>query len=165
MTPWLHRPREEAHLLNPAFCGGVLAAAATGYQAVISSGMPLPLAPLVLAVTLHQPTRQSLPRTRATSLAVWLQEHASARVLLKERVVSLASFAREAALFGSVYGYLEIGEGACLKAPSAGSPLRRILTDAEPEPKECFKKAEFVGRWFAYAGSAHTVLALWGVRP
>src|SRR5262249_28563315 len=99
MKPWIERPREEAHLLNPSFCSACICASITGYSTVASGNMPFPLVFVVLPIALHRRTRELLPRSTRTSLAVWLDQHADARVGLVERARSLVPFAREALIY------------------------------------------------------------------
>ncbi len=35
----------------------------------------------------------------------------------------------------------------------------------EGEIDDCYRKADFVGRWFARAGTVTTIYAMWGVKP
>jgi hypothetical protein len=50
-------------------------------------------------------------------------------------------------------------------ADAWGKAIRKSLRGSSDEVRETAKKAEFVGKWFAHAGAAATVLALIGVRP
>jgi Family of unknown function (DUF6521) len=45
---WTGRPREEANLLNPAFCCTALTSSIVGYMGVDAEGMPYPLAFMIL---------------------------------------------------------------------------------------------------------------------
>lgn len=165
MTVWTERSREEANLLNPAFCCLGLAAAASGYQSVANQGIPLSLAYMILPLTLHKATREALPRNRRTSLPMWIQDNASARVLFHERLISLKAFTREAILFGCQRGWIVAHDDASLTTDRTESGLRRLYQSLESEPKDCAIKALFVGKWMAAAGSPATVMALWGIRP
>lgn len=165
MTACAERSREETHLLNPAFCCLGLTAAASGYQSVASHGIPIGLAYMVLPLTLHKATRESLPRDTRTSLPMWIQNNASARILFYERLVSLKPFTREAILFGCQRGWIVARDDASIMAGRTESSLRRSYQSLKPEPKECTIKSFFVGKWMAAAGSPATVMALWGIRP
>lgn len=165
MTTWIVRPREEAYLLNPAFCCLGITGAAVGYREVTNRGLPLALAYMVLPITLHKPTRELLPRTRRTSLPVWIQDNALARVSFHERLLSLKPFTSEAILFGCARNWLRFGEDASLVTDQTEAALRSMYRALEDEPKDCSIKAVFVGKWLACAGSAATVMALWGIQP
>lgn len=165
MTVWLERPPEEAHLLNPAFCCLGIMAAVVGYQEVASRGLPLPLAHMVLPITLHKPTRDLLPRDRRTSLPLWIQDNAAVRVLFYERLMILQRFTNEAILFGCRQGWFYMDDNASIVTDRREAALRRAYHALGDEPKDCALKAVFVGKWFAAAGPTATVMALWGVQP
>lgn len=165
MKPWNQRPVEEANLLNPAFCCTALTSSIVGYMAVDVEGMPYPLAFMLLPIVLHKATREALPQTIRTSLAAWIQEHTSVRVLFPERVVALKPHTREAILFGILHDWLTFRSDGRLRTTMAGQDVSRFLRRLDGEARECVMHARFVGRWFASAGSPQTVLALWGIRP
>lgn len=165
MKVWIERPREEAHLLNPAFCCLGITAAVVGYQHMASRGLPLTLAYMVLPITLHKPTRDLLPRNRRTSLPLWIQQNASVRVLFHERLLSLKLFTREAIIFGCGKGWISLGDDASLVTNRTEAALRRAYQSLGDEPKDCAIKAVFLGKWLASAGPPATVMALWGIQP
>lgn len=165
MTVWIERPREEAHLLNPAFCCLGITAAVVGYQGVASRGLPLALAHMVLPIALHKATRDLLPRDRRTSLPLWIQDNASVRVLFYERLLSLKSFTNEAIIFGCRKGWFRLRDDASLVTDRTEAAIRRAYRVLGDEPKDCAIKAVFIGKWLASAGSPATAMALWGIHP
>lgn len=165
MSVWIERPREEAHLLNPAFCCLGITAAVVGYKDITSRGLPLALAHIVLPIILHKPTRDLLPRNRRTSLPLWIQDNALVRVLFYERLLSLKPFTNEAIIFGCRKGWFNLGENASLMTDRRESTLRSAYQALGDEPKDCAIKAVFIGKWLASAGSPATVMALWGIQP
>src|SRR5438067_1970578 len=100
MKVWTQRAKDEAFLLNPAFCCTVISTAVSNFVDTSTNGMPLPIAFMVLPILLHKPTRDRLPANTRTSMPAWLQENASARVLFYERLISLKPHTREAIQFG-----------------------------------------------------------------
>ncbi|MFH1021789.1 MAG: three component ABC system middle component [Planctomycetota bacterium] len=164
MRAWLERPQEEAHLLNPSFCCLGIAAAVAGYHDTAQHGLPLPLTYMILPITLHRPTRDLLPRNRRTSLPMWIQDNAAARVLFYERLMSLKTFTNEAILFGCERRWLGIDTDASILSNQRENAIRRAIQSLDDEPKDCVLKAMFVGKWFADAGPASTVMTLWGVQ-
>lgn len=164
MKIWTERPREEAHLLNPAFCCIVISGACTGYQETIESGLPFPLTFMVLPIVLHKPTRTALPNSIRTSLPAWIQENASARVQFYERLMSLKPHTREAIAYGLQFDYFAF-HGGKLRANIRKNIINRALNLLEDEARECVLRARFLGKWFASVGSAETTMALWGIRP
>ncbi len=165
MKPWAGRPTELAYLFNPAFCGWVLREAIEGYNSVRASGMPLPLAFLILPVVLHRPTRELVPMAVTTKLHVWLQEHPEVRVNFAERTRELAPFTREALLFLGAKGQLQVGDDGVVTVAGKLGRGKAALTQHSGEMRESLTKAKFVGRWFASSGETAMVFQMWGVCP
>jgi len=95
---------------------------------------------------------------------MWLQNNAAARVLFYERLMSLKSFTNEAILFGCERGWLVIDTDASILSNQRETAIRRSLQSLDDEPKDCVLKAMFIGKWFAAAGPASTVMALWEIQ-
>lgn len=165
MKQWTQRPVEEANLLNPAFCSALITSSDVGYMSIDNAGIPYPLVFLMLPVVLHKSTRDLLPRTKRTSLATWIQRNTEVRILFAERVIALKPYTREAILFGMLHHWLTLGDGGKLQTNLDDIYIDLITKKLKNEAKECVNKARFVGRWFASAGSAQTVMALWGIIP
>lgn len=68
---WTTRPREEAALFNPAFCGEIIVRSAASYLQVKPQGFALPLAYLLLPLTLSAQLRDALPRRSDTTFVTW----------------------------------------------------------------------------------------------
>jgi hypothetical protein len=71
---------------------------------------------------------------------------------------------REALRFGLTHGKFAFTNDTVISGPkrfaaSAAPP------DATPDVIASLKKAAFLGRWFAAAGSPANILATWGVAP
>lgn len=165
MTPWSQRSREERSLLNPAFCANLLWNAARGYAGVGRGSLSFEESFLVLPFVLHRETREALPRDTRTSLAVWLDENPLARGRIASRARLLVAFTKEAMTFGGVHGFIRLGEGRLQADEAWNRSVTRSLKESSKEVRACARRAEFIGKWFAVAGSAPTVLALIGVRP
>jgi Family of unknown function (DUF6521) len=165
MRQWTQRPREEANLLNPAFCCAALTSSIAGYMAVNVEGIPYPLVFMILPIVLHKATREALPQNTRTSLAAWIQDNAAMRVLFPERVISLKPHTREAVLFGLLHDWLAFQTDARLQTAMGERRINQFRRRLDDKARECVLRANFVGRWFASAGSPQTVLALWGIRP
>ena len=165
MISWSERSREERALLNPGFCATLLWQAARGYADVGTGALSFEEAFLVLPFVLHRETREALPRNRRTSLAVWLNENPLVRGRIANRARFLVPFTKEGMSFGGVHGLLRIDHGQLHADETWRRSVERSLKISSEEVRECAKKAEFVGRWFAQAGSTRTVFVLMGVRP
>lgn len=163
MSNWSERSPEETRLFNPSFLSLLLWSTAVGYKESSGNGLPFELAFLTLPVSLHKSTREALPRSPRTSLAAWIEENAYFRVGFAERAKNLAPFVREAILFGSTHGLVDISEQGRLFASPRPQTLTRYLREATEEVRDCIKRAEFVGRWFGVAGTPTTIMTLWGV--
>jgi len=165
MRTWLARPREEANLLNPAFCCMTLTSAMWGFRDVKEEGMPFVQTFMVLPMVLHKPTRESLPANIRTSMAAWLLDNASARVLFYERLLSLKPYTKEAIHFGISANWINsIADGRFITTLKKGN-VDRMIGSLNNEARECVLRARFLGKWFAAAGPTHTVMTLWGIRP
>jgi Family of unknown function (DUF6521) len=165
MTPWRSRPAEERSLLNPAFCSCLLWNAASGYKGADVQPLPFDLAFLVLPIVLHRATRESLPRAPNTSLVAWLHDNPLPRVNIPETSRSLAPFTREAMIFGATHRILSITPKHLIAEPTWRTRITQHLAGLSTEVADCAKRAMFVGKWFARAGSPATVMAVLGVRP
>jgi hypothetical protein len=165
VTPWHVRSIEERNLLNPGFSSMLLWHAALGYASERKVAMAIELSFLVLPFVLHRETRESLPRSIATSLPTWLTEHPIVRTRLGERASALRPFTREALIFGGSHGLLSLSaDGVRAKAEMK----KRVAAGLKPtsdEVRACAKRAEFLGKWLEKAGRTETVMALLGVRP
>ena len=165
MTAWAARSHEERALLNPALCANLLWHAAKGYASDGDHALSFEESFLVLPFVLHRATRETLPRTSRTSLAVWLDENPLARGKVASRARLLVPFTKEALMFGAVHGLIRLDGGSVRPSATWKRTVNRTLTESSDEVKSCAKRATFIGKWFAHAGSAATVLALIGVRP
>lgn len=165
MTRWAERSREERSLLNPCFCANLLWHAARAYADESDTALSLEESFLVLPFVLHRETREQLPLSARTSLAVWLDENPLARGVVGSRARLLVPFTREAILFGGLRGFIRPDRGLVHAEPRWRRSINRVLAESSDEVRHCAKRAAFVGKWFAQSGSAVTVFALVGVRP
>lgn len=163
--PWKQRAPEEKNLLGPSFCSTILWNAASAYAGTAHAALPFELAFLVLPITLHLGTRESLPRAIATSLAVWLEQNPLARSRIADRARALVPFTKDALLFGGIHGLLDLSSGAVSANANWMKNVAVGLADTSDEVRDCAKRAEFVGKWFAKTGEPGVVMALLGVRP
>jgi Family of unknown function (DUF6521) len=165
LKTWTERPQDVSNLLNPAFLGLLIHRAVGGFKREQNNGMPFELAFLVLPLVLHGATRARLPRAVSTSLPTWLQENRDALVGFGQRTGALVPYTREAIEFllqravivVDDEGRLDIGLG-----PIRGVTKYQQTTE---EIEDCYKRAEFVGRWLALAGNSATIYVLFEIRP
>lgn len=166
MTLWAERSREEKRLLNPGFCANILWHAAKGCATDGGrGGLSFEESFLVLPFVLHRETREGLPHSTRTSLAVWLDENPLARGRVASRARLLVPFTKDALTFGGMHDFIRLAEGRLRVETNWRKAVNRALEESSDEVRDCAKRAEFLGKWFAQAGSSATVLALIGVRP
>ncbi len=168
MSAWGERPTEVANLLNPAFIGVLLRKAVEGYAEEAENGLPFELAFLVIPLCLHPDTVIRLPaRAASTPLHTWLlrEENRDVLVSFGDRVSALVPFTREALVFAGQRGVIVFDESGRVRAGDAS--LRGITTypNTSDDIKQAVRRAEFVGRWLALAGTTATIYSLLGVRP
>lgn len=163
-TPWDQRSPEEAALLNPAFLALVLFHGVQGYEQETGHSMPFPLLFLVPPVVLVENTRRALPSRKDSSLAAWLQDHPSVRLRFAEVATSLVPVVRESLVFASSHGAVAL-EGGTISASRLPRGARVKLAGTTQDVQAILKNAQFVGRWYANAGTVETIMSLWGVRP
>lgn len=167
MNRWKERPPEEQRLLNPGFCSLLLWHSARAHAAATTrrTGIAFEESFLVLPIILHRKTRESLPLTTSTSLAVWLGRNPLAPSTIADRARALVPFTKEAMRFGGAYGLLQFDQALMCANSDWRARMVSALQDSSDEVRVCAKRAEFLGKWFAKTGNAETVLSLLGVQP
>ncbi len=161
MLRWEQRPVEVANLFNPAFCAVLLQSSIKGFQSQQDRGMPYPLLFLVLPIVLHSYTREILPKSTATKMHVWLQEHPEVRIGFVERSRNLVPYTKEALIFGVRTGIIAVGSDGSftrvqrvLKTPGTDSYIDRLV-----------KRTDFLGRWLTQIEEPSNIFTMWGIRP
>lgn len=161
---WRDRPTEEAALLNPAFCGELIARATKEYERLRGSAFPLPLSFVVLPLVLHPPTLAVLPGRANTTFATWSADNEALLADLPERTLRLRPISREALLFLTQHRALSVGaEGLRI----GEKPMRRSAKTAAttPDVDDIRRAAALLGRWFANQGAPVQILQTMGVTP
>ena len=165
MKPWAERTREEAHLLNPAFCCLVVAAASAGYLESNQEPLPFALSFMVLPITLHRSTRETLPHTTRTSIPAWLQQHPEARLGFHDRLMALQPHTREAIRYGISFEWITVHRVGRIRCLASESSYRNALRLLDGDARDCLVRGRFLGKWLGGGASTATTMALWGVRP
>jgi hypothetical protein len=157
------RPFEEEALFNPAFLSLVVRTAAAGHFER-SDGRPLPtvLAYVIVPLTLHGPTRRTLPNNATAQMGEWIRAHPEALVGLGDRSRSLRPLVSAGLRFGLAHGALRTAHGAIGAGTLARRPRGMPRSD---EVDACISKAGFLGRWFSGQQDYTTAMAWWGLRP
>lgn len=156
------RPVEEEALFNPAFLA-LLVREAAAQHAQRSDGRPLPtlLAYLAAPLTLHGPTRRTLPINVTAQMGEWIRAHPEAVLGLADRARALRPLVSAGIRLGLTHGLLASRSGALGAGALPRRPRRMTRSD---EVDACMAKAGFLGRWFADQPNTTTTMALWGLR-
>jgi hypothetical protein len=165
LNEWNERPQDVSNLLNPSFLGMLLHRAVQGFKREATGGMPFELIYLVLPFVLHAATRNRLPANITTSLPTWLQLNRDALLDFPKRTRSLLPFTKEAISFLLERGVLVFDDNGKIDAGATKLVGMNQYQQLNDEITACYKRAEFVGRWLALAGSSTTVFILLGIRP
>ena len=165
MKAWSERPIEEANLLNPAFCSFVICAAVAGYKDISGENMLLPVVHMVTPIILRKNTRERLPKTIKSSIAIWLQTNPHLRLQYADKIIALKPYVNEALLFGLQNNILLVSVDGGLDTQLGLKDVDGYIRNLTGNARECVNKAKFLGRWFAKIGSPETLMALWGIRP
>ncbi len=165
MKPWADRTREEAHLLNPAFCCATITSACDGYKEASGQSLPFALSFMVLPIILHKQTRESLPRTSRTSIPAWLQENAELKIGFYERLKALKPHTREALNYGMLFKWIAIGELGHIQCIIPSNQITRIIRSLDGDANDCVSRSRFLGKWFGLIPTSETIMAFWGIRP
>lgn len=159
MRQWKERTPAVAEMLNPAFLSLTVAAAAVGYQRESQAALPLPLAFLVAPLVLHRETRELLPIRVNSHLSKWVMDNPVIAAGFGDRARVLVGPVREGLRFGLRVGGLELVEGGLV------GQLENPKPSTTGDIAAVYRKATFVGRWFAQLDTPTTAFALLGVTP
>lgn len=154
-------PEEVSNLFNPAFCGVLIHQIVVGYKKESGNDIPYFLLFIIFPILMHKPTRDLLPKTLATKLHPWIQDHQEVKIGFEKRVKTMNKYVRNAIVFGLQQQILVLKENGEIKANEL--KLKNIDKESS-EASACIVKALMVGRWFGIAGDLSTVVALWNIK-
>lgn len=162
--PWRERPVEEARLFNPAFCGELIGRTIWEFHQSRQMALNMVLAFLVLPLTLHETTRQELPKMANAAFAGWVANHATLLAEFPARVRRLQPVSREALLFAIKHQVIT------LEADGFVPGTKPIRNNAKPEVTSnevdgIRRAARLLGRWFAAQGTQTSILIGMGITP
>ena len=156
---------ENRRLLNPAFSGSLIVRACHGFVRESKMGLPYLYAYLILPLILHPETRERLPITITSRLSAWAERNSDLTPLILRRASELAVTTREALFLISTAELVALDDLGRLSPRIAERRLTNFENETSSEEvSDCLKKAHFVGRWLATAGTVPTVLTVLGVR-
>lgn len=161
---WRQRPVEEAALLNPAFCGELIARTTRDYERLRGAPLPLPLGFIVLPLVLHPTTLAALPGRANTTFATWSADNEALLADLPERTLRLRPISREALLFLTQHRALAVGPDG-LRTGEKPMRLTAKTVVTTPDADDIRRAAALLGRWFANQGAPVQILQTMGVTP
>jgi hypothetical protein len=161
MKAWSNRSPELAALFNPAFCSLLVYTGVAHYQKQDKSGMPLPLAFLLLPVVLSSNLRETLPSTARTPFQLWLDREPQVKIQLAKRATNLAPITREALLFLVQRKRLALSGDRLLKV----KVIKGVTTlhSYAPELPPLVESVRILGNMFGKTNDAETVFASLGL--
>lgn len=159
---WSSRSPVPAAMFNPALVSITIATAANQYEETAGFPMPWPLAHLVTPLVLHRPTREVLPRTKATSLTKWASDNTVIIAGFPARAKQMAPYVREGLRFGLRERTIEAVGGDGLRSLAEAQIIARRAAGDLPV---IYRASGMVGRVFGRAGNAASIYAALRVQP
>lgn len=162
MKPWHERPIEIRNLFNPAFCGVLLARAIKTFEAEDERGMPFSLALLVLPLSLHRQSRQSICASNKAYFLKVVEGNPELLIGFAERTRSYLPYTLEA--FGVLMdrGCIHVADEGRIKLVPRRVSLKKLNS---AECQECEQAARLLGREFARLRDRVTIYTMLGVKP
>ncbi len=161
----IDQPPEITNLFNAAFTTRILRTTIKSYEEESERGMPYPLTFLVLPILLYKPVRDLLPRTSATKMHVWMREHQEAKIQFPSKIRSLVPITKRSLIFGMHSETIKLGDNADFVTTKKPYRKRKELVLDTVEVKHIEGRAQFLGKWFARAGSVSSIYMMWSIRP
>ena len=165
MSTWSYLTVEERTLLNPAFIAIIIW---NFYKASInenSRGLTFAESFLVVPFILNKKVRQRLPNSVSTSLPVWIEDNQDILKLAIDSLPRTHDTTRASLSFGGELNLIKFAHGTINANLSYQRPINGYIKKSSTEVQECFRKANFLGRWFIDAGDAANTLRLLGIKP
>lgn len=165
LPAWFDRTQEEAHHFNPAFIGALTFEFVKAYERAKTAPAAFPLPFCALTFSLHSDSRIVLPNTTRTGLYSWIERTPEALVGYSERARNLAPYLKEGIRYAVLREAIIFDDaGSIGTGPKRASFTNSALEAVTPEVRDIVKSVRMVGKWFAGAGEAQTILVSLGVR-
>lgn len=139
------RAPEAVALFNTVFASEVLVNACWSRAEADGAGLEWATAFLILPLTLHPPTRDSLPTQSRVTLARWAIRHPDLLADMQTRVVTMADPTRRAIRHGLRTGRLGLDRSNLVALKRPRSPG----ADWPDELRLSARAARLCGRWFS----------------
>lgn len=163
MERWSKRSLEVAYLLNPAFCAGLVYLTIKEYSKKTSCGLPFSVMYLILPILLHKRTREHI--SSKTNMVKWLQDRPELLIGFSGRVNSLIDYTNETIEFLLSHEVVKIVGDKIQIISNLSATLMKEQAKKDSEIKDCYLKAENLGRWFANMKSQENIYIAWGIKP
>ena len=163
MEKWSERSIELAYLINPAFSAILIYHTIKEYSKSKEEGMPFSLVYLVLPILLHKNTRERVGSKK--NMVNWLQDNADILIGFSKRAKSLIDYTNEAIEFLLSRGVIKIVKANLQLESKLSQSKISEQSESDSEIKDCYKKAEHLGRWFVKMKTEENVYIAWGIRP
>ncbi|MFZ2997360.1 three component ABC system middle component [Sphingobium sp.] len=161
---WDERPREEAALFNPAFCGEIIAQSVHAHFKTGKRPLSFPLAFTILPLALHPASRERLPSQSSTTLRTWAVNNDALLRPLSDRIARLRPITREALLFLIQLQALDLTPAGLIPGEKPIALTRKIKAGTA-ETDEIRRSARLLGRWFAAQNNPLLILQTLGLKP
>ena len=162
MKPWDKRPRELRTLLNPAFCGLLIAHAIIAYEEKCAKPMPYSLVLLVLPISLHPATRLIFKSKSRAYLTTISSEHPEIQIGLADRARGLMPYCMESLSYLAERNIIQVRDRGGISVDQ--TKVKKTFKGTE-DTKSCQSVAKVLGKKFAETGDRATVYTSLGIRP
>lgn len=137
------------NMLNPAFCGRSILLALEAYNKINDSkGIPYSLLILVLPLLLVKEIRKTLPVSSKEKFYEWTQTNAVQLINFHKIVQGYMPYTEKTLLFLFSLNILKIEENGLINI-SESKNYKKTWDKSIEEFNDVFKKAKFLGKWFA----------------
>lgn len=149
---------EALALWNPPLSAVAIAWAAREHERASGQAMNFPKALLILPLTLHEPTSESIAHSPRLSFATWVLRNPVLMDSFAVRARVMVEPTQRAMRFGLRAELFEIREGSL----SVAKRMPRIA-DASTDAQVAIRASQIVGKWLAKTDSV-TAFSLLGIR-
>ena len=159
----IERYDEIHNFVNPAFCGEILRNCIKKFEDLAKHPMPISLVYLVLPFVLNENIRNRMKYAPNQSLPLWILEHDEVLLNLSENIRKLITTTNDALIFVKQQKSIkinELGEISIIEYE-----LIKKSTRFGNEVGDCFRKAQYIGDWFASIDDDKTIFSILGVKP
>lgn len=149
------------NLYNPSFCGNLLRICLFEYEVKLNKKMPFSLTFLILPLLLHKELRDTI--NHYDILHTWTFENYPKLIDFNKKTKELIEITKASLMFLLQTKTIKIHSDATIEIEKSQFPKKFLTSDSELA--DYYKKARYLGRWFAFVDDIPTIFALLGVKP